>query len=81
MKRRAAEDDLLEKRAKLHALFSHRPSKERFERDNAQPGRFRKKKPLDCGNVQCRVCHGDKYPKRELSRQEETARVADKETV
>lgn len=30
-----------------------------------QKGRFRKKDAFDCGNVQCRLCHGDKFPKRE----------------
>lgn len=35
-----------------------------------QPGRFRKKKPLDCGNTKCGICHRDKFPKRQKTRQE-----------
>jgi len=37
---------------------------------NDQVGRFRKRKALDCGNPQCYICHSDKYPKRNLTRQE-----------
>lgn len=33
-------------------------------------GRFRKRAPLDCGNPQCGLCHGDKYPKRSKTSQE-----------
>jgi len=33
-------------------------------------GRFRKKRAFDCGNPGCLLCHGDKYPKREKTRQE-----------
>jgi hypothetical protein len=33
-------------------------------------GKFRKKKPLDCGKTQCKLCHSDKYPKRELSKRD-----------
>lgn len=35
-----------------------------------QVGRFRKKKAFDCGNPQCKLCHSDKFPKREKTRQE-----------
>lgn len=27
-------------------------------------GRYRKRKPLDCGKTQCKLCHSDKFPKR-----------------
>jgi len=35
-----------------------------------QRGRFRKKHAFDCGNSRCCICHSDKYPKREKTRQE-----------
>ena len=27
-------------------------------------GRFRKRKPLDCGRAQCKLCHGEKLHNR-----------------
>lgn len=30
----------------------------------AQAGRYRKRKPLDCGKTRCGTCHGDKWPRR-----------------
>lgn len=46
---------------------------------DAKPdGRFRKRKPLDCGKSKCACCHGDsKYPKRKPTRQELTHVIAD----
>ena len=35
-----------------------------------QKGRFRKQKAFDCGQPQCCMCHGDKYPKRYVTYQE-----------
>lgn len=35
-----------------------------------QKGRFRKKHAFDCGRTQCHVCHGDKYPRRSMTRHE-----------
>lgn len=35
-----------------------------------QYGRYRKRKPLDCGNPQCGICHSDKFPKRETTYRE-----------
>lgn len=35
-----------------------------------QIGRFRKKDAYDCGNPRCWMCHNDKFPKREKTRQE-----------
>jgi hypothetical protein len=46
-----------------------------------QIGRFRKKDAYDCGNVQCYICHGDKYPKRELSNQEKHSLLKMKEQL
>jgi hypothetical protein len=40
-----------------------------------QKGRFRKRRAFDCGNTRCHICHGDKYPKREKSRQELNAAI------
>ena len=44
-----------------------------------QMGRFRKKHAYDCGKTQCRICHGEKFPKRQLSRQEIMAELRFKE--
>ena len=33
-------------------------------------GQYRKRKPLDCGNTRCGICHSDKFPKRQTTRQE-----------
>jgi len=35
-----------------------------------QKGRFRKMDAWDCGNPHCYLCHSDKYPVREKTRQE-----------
>jgi hypothetical protein len=35
-----------------------------------QLGRYRKKKALACRNPRCMICHSDKFPKREPTRQE-----------
>jgi hypothetical protein len=37
---------------------------------DAQRGRFRKRRAFGCGNTRCQICHGDKYPRREKTRQE-----------
>lgn len=37
---------------------------------DAQQGRFRKRRAFGCGNTRCQLCHGDKYPRREKTRQE-----------
>jgi hypothetical protein len=37
---------------------------------DTQKGRFRKKHAFDCGNARCHICHSDKYPKREQTKQE-----------
>lgn len=44
-------------------------------------GRYRKRHGLDCGKTQCGVCHGDKYPRRELTIQEVKAEVSHSEQV
>jgi hypothetical protein len=36
---------------------------------------FRKRHPQDCGNPRCGLCHSDKYPRREPTRQERAARL------
>jgi hypothetical protein len=38
-----------------------------------QMGRFRKKRAYDCGTPRCRLCHGDKFPRRRPGRQETVA--------
>jgi hypothetical protein len=40
-----------------------------------QKGRFRKKRAFGCGKSRCHICHGDKFPKREKSRQELSAEM------
>lgn len=50
-----------------------KPGDDPFEVDcicDEQVGRFRKKDAYDCGKPHCFGCHSDKYPKRELTRQE-----------
>ncbi len=46
-----------------------------------QIGRFRKKDAWDCGNTRCYICHGDKFPKRDLSRQEVAAGLSLREQL
>lgn len=49
------------------------PGKSPYEIDcvcDGQKGRFRKMKAFDCGRPHCHICHWDKYPEREKSRQE-----------
>ena len=48
---------------------------------DAQKGRFRKKHAFDCGNTRCRLCHGDKYPRREQNRQELLAELKFREGI
>lgn len=44
-----------------------------------QVGRFRKTDNGDCGNTRCYICHSDKFPKRELTKQEVIANISFKE--
>jgi hypothetical protein len=44
-----------------------------------QVGRFRKMDGEDCGRPQCKVCHGDKFPKRQLTRHEKKSLLSLKE--
>lgn len=46
-----------------------------------QKGRFRKTDAWDCGNPQCYICHSDKYPVREKTRQEMNADLKLKEGI
>src|SRR5690606_24663361 len=46
-----------------------------------QKGRFRKKDAWDCGNTRCYICHSDKYPKRDLTKQERLADMKMKERM
>ena len=64
MKRYHEERALMERRAKEYMTFGPGPK-------GNEPGRFRKKKPFDCGKSRCCVCNGElKYPKRKPTRQE-----------
>lgn len=49
--------------------------------ETRQIGRFRKRKPYDCGNTQCYMCHSDKFPKRELTHQEFFSKLSLKEQM
>lgn len=42
---------------------------------------YRKKHALDCGNPQCSLCHGDKYPERLDTTQEIQAEIKMKEEI
>lgn len=44
-------------------------------------GRFRKKDAHDCGSSKCFLCHGDKFPKRELTEQEILSNISFKEQL
>lgn len=44
-------------------------------------GRYRKRKPLDCGKTQCLLCHSDKFPKRSASLAEIKADIDFKEQI
>jgi hypothetical protein len=46
-----------------------------------QVGRFRKIDAWDCGKTQCVICHGAKFPKRELTRQEQAAAITLREEL
>jgi hypothetical protein len=46
-----------------------------------QAGRFRKRDAYDCGNPGCLLCHGDKFPRRKLTRQEIIAGLRFQEQV
>lgn len=49
------------------------PGKSPYEVDcvcDQQKGRFRKKDAWDCGHTRCYICHSDKYPVRDKTRQE-----------
>ena len=41
-----------------------------FSERTIQYGRYRKRKPLDCGNSHCHLCHCDKFPKRFITYRE-----------
>jgi len=46
-----------------------------------QVGRFRKTDAYDCGNPQCWICHGDKYPKRSEHEQEIKSAISFREQL
>ncbi len=46
-----------------------------------QKGRFRKTDAYDCGKARCKICHGEKYPVRELTIQEINSLIKFKEQV
>jgi hypothetical protein len=53
MKRYAQDKPKTERRWKAHRRYLSVPC-------THQPGRFHKRKPLDCGKPRCVMCHGDK---------------------
>jgi len=65
-------------------LSRNRVGKDPYEIDcvcDKQIGRYRKKDAWDCGNARCFMCHGDKFPKRELTYQERCADLKIKEGI
>ena len=63
MKRYHKDIPLMERRAREWKSLVGDTGKER--------GRFRKRKPLDCGKSRCQCCHGEaKFPKRIPTRHE-----------
>ena len=64
--------------------YSRVPGRDPYKIDcvcDQQKGRFRKKDAWDCGNTQCYLCHSDKYPKREKTKQELRSELKFKEEV
>lgn len=78
MKRYHEEKALCEHRAKLRRHLdlqfgvnaAYAPEKGRFRKALRRGG---------CGRARCQVCHPEKFPKRELTRQEKKARLTDRE--
>ncbi len=46
-----------------------------------QAGRFRKRKAFDCGKPRCQLCHGDKFPRRKLTKQERITQMRLREQI
>lgn len=64
--------------------YQAKPGSDPYKVDCAcddQIGRFRKTDAFDCGIPHCKICHYNKYPKRELSRQEEESNRRFKEQL
>ena len=91
MKRWHQEEKIIQREWRKHRKFhvesnknqsAKRVGKSPFVVDcicDEQIGRFRKKDAYDCGNPKCFVCHSDKFPKRDLTKQEILSEVAFKE--
>lgn len=59
MKRYHQDLALIAKRGKEYRRFLNRTGAS-CEADKVEPGRFRKRHPLDCGRTQCGLCHSEK---------------------
>lgn len=62
--------------------YNRIPGRDPYQIDcvcDGQKGRFRKMDAWDCGNTQCFMCHGDKFPVREKTKQELKADLKFKE--
>ncbi len=96
MKRWHQEINIIRRQWKLHrqmhvesnknsiGVQGRRIGKSPYEVDCAcddQIGRFRKKDAYDCGNSGCQVCHGDKFPKRDLTEQEKNSEISFREQL
>ena len=67
-----------------YGKYDHPPYSDPYEVGCAcdeQKGRFRKKDAWDCGNARCRICHSDKFPKRDKHEQERLSDLSFKEQV
>jgi hypothetical protein len=61
---------------RINVYFGRAVGRDPYEIDCAcdgQKGRFRKMRAFGCGRPRCQLCHSDKYPRREHTRQERLA--------
>jgi hypothetical protein len=64
--------------------YSRAPGRDPFEIDcicDEQPGRFRKRRAWGCGKTRCLLCHSEKYPKRQTSRDERRSEIKLREGI
>ncbi len=77
MKRFHQEKNLMRRRYKENLL--RRPNSF-IDNKEGEIGRYRKSSPHDCGNPACQLCHGEKFPRRELTLPERRAELKLKES-
>ena len=81
MKRWHEDLNIAQKNKKRHDMNRQRAFGLGWFDENKPLGRFRKTDGCDCGISGCRVCHSDKFPKRQLTDDEIKANVKFKEQL